>query len=153
MLACGFTAQHVILNTKANLPVKDCQFRVDGRSCPSARRVSRWPAPTLRSRLRTACAHFNDGSLVPLLEAFLPPSPGLFLYFPQRRNIDPRPQNRLNRTTSFRVAPLLPAQQTLWKPGLSVILCSRHMMLRKRMYASQTKNLAGRTADHSRRVS
>lgn len=35
-------------------------------------------------------AHFEDGSLVPLLEEFLPPFPGFFLYFPQRRNMAPK---------------------------------------------------------------
>ncbi|PKA45146.1 LysR family transcriptional regulator (plasmid) [Rhizobium sullae] len=34
--------------------------------------------------------HFEDGSLVPLLEEFLPPFPGFFLYFPQRRNMAPK---------------------------------------------------------------
>lgn len=33
---------------------------------------------------------FEDGSLVPLLEAFLPSFPGFFLYFPQRRNMVPK---------------------------------------------------------------
>ncbi len=35
-------------------------------------------------------AHFDDGSLVPLLEVFLPSFPGFFLYFPQRRNMVPK---------------------------------------------------------------
>lgn len=35
-------------------------------------------------------AHFDDGSLVPLPEVFLPPTPGFFLYFPQRRNMMPK---------------------------------------------------------------
>ncbi|MDR5646014.1 LysR substrate-binding domain-containing protein [Burkholderia cenocepacia] len=35
-------------------------------------------------------AHFDDGSLVPLLEAFLPPFSGFFLCFPQRRNMVPK---------------------------------------------------------------
>ncbi|QDL93220.1 LysR family transcriptional regulator [Paroceanicella profunda] len=34
--------------------------------------------------------HFDDGSLVPLLDTFLPPFPGFFLYFPQRRNMAPK---------------------------------------------------------------
>ncbi len=34
--------------------------------------------------------HLEDGSLVPLLEEFLPPFPGFFLYFPQRRNMAPK---------------------------------------------------------------
>ncbi|APZ52270.1 transcriptional regulator [Salipiger abyssi] len=33
---------------------------------------------------------FNDGTLVPLLEEFLPPFPGFFIYFPQRRNMAPK---------------------------------------------------------------
>nr|WP_282968603.1 LysR substrate-binding domain-containing protein [Burkholderia cenocepacia] len=35
-------------------------------------------------------AHFDDGSLVPLLEAFLPPFSGFFICFPQRRNMVPK---------------------------------------------------------------
>jgi DNA-binding transcriptional LysR family regulator len=30
------------------------------------------------------------GELVPLLEEFLPPFPGFFLYFPSRRNLAPK---------------------------------------------------------------
>ncbi|WP_198670523.1 LysR family transcriptional regulator [Oceanicella sp. SM1341] len=37
--------------------------------------------------LRTS---FESGRLVPLLEEFLPPFPGFFLYFPQRRNMAPK---------------------------------------------------------------
>ncbi|MCM2503513.1 LysR family transcriptional regulator [Aureimonas altamirensis] len=58
----------------------------------------------LRLMLRTALAgggitfapmdtlqpHVDRGELVPLLEAFLPPFPGFFLYFPQRRNMAPK---------------------------------------------------------------
>ncbi|QDH58664.1 transposase family protein [Pandoraea pnomenusa] len=36
--------------------------------------------------------------------------------------------------------------------GLSVISCSRHMMLPRRMYASQTESPAGRAAGNSRRA-
>ncbi|HEU4987960.1 MAG TPA: LysR substrate-binding domain-containing protein, partial [Rhizobiaceae bacterium] len=35
-------------------------------------------------------AYVEQGELVPLLEAFLPPFPGFFLYFPQRRNQSPK---------------------------------------------------------------
>ena len=34
--------------------------------------------------------YIEDGRLVPLLEDFLPPFPGFFLYFPQRRNMAPK---------------------------------------------------------------
>ncbi|WP_407050880.1 LysR family transcriptional regulator [Methyloraptor flagellatus] len=34
--------------------------------------------------------HVEAGRLVPLLDDFLPPFPGFFLYFPQRRNIAPK---------------------------------------------------------------
>ncbi|WP_205910790.1 LysR family transcriptional regulator [Paroceanicella profunda] len=34
--------------------------------------------------------HFDTGALVPLLERFLPPFTGFFLYFPQRRNMAPK---------------------------------------------------------------
>ena len=34
--------------------------------------------------------YIERGDLVPLLEAFLPPFPGFFLYYPQRRNIAPK---------------------------------------------------------------
>lgn len=58
----------------------------------------------LRLMLRTALAgggitfapeetfrpYVETGELVPLLEAFLPPFPGFFLYFPQRRNLAPK---------------------------------------------------------------
>ncbi|AOJ40316.1 hypothetical protein WJ23_20430 [Burkholderia lata] len=42
-------------------------------------------------------AHFEDGSLVPLLGAFLPPFPGFFLYFPQRRNRVPKLRALIDR--------------------------------------------------------
>jgi len=35
-------------------------------------------------------AHLESGDLVPLLEEFLPPFPGFYLYFPQRRNMAPK---------------------------------------------------------------
>lgn len=58
----------------------------------------------LRLMLRTALAHggitfapwecmrdhFADGTLVPLLEDFLPPFAGFYLYFPQRQNMAPK---------------------------------------------------------------
>jgi DNA-binding transcriptional LysR family regulator len=54
--------------------------------------------------LRTACAgggltfgleetfrpYIARGELVPLLQEFLPPFPGFFMYFPQRRNLAPK---------------------------------------------------------------
>lgn len=58
----------------------------------------------LRLMLRTALAdggitfgpwdcirdHFESGALVPLLEAYLPPFAGFYLYFPQRQNMAPK---------------------------------------------------------------
>lgn len=58
----------------------------------------------LRLMLRTALAdggitfapwdcmqdHFADGTLVPLLEDYLPPFAGFYLYFPQRQNMAPK---------------------------------------------------------------
>jgi DNA-binding transcriptional LysR family regulator len=46
--------------------------------------------------------HFDDGSLVPLLEAFLPPFPGFFLYFPQRRNMAPKLRAFVDHVRRFR---------------------------------------------------
>ncbi|KHJ55692.1 LysR family transcriptional regulator [Aureimonas altamirensis] len=40
--------------------------------------------------LDTLRPHIDTGELVPLLESFLPPFPGFFLYFPQRRNMAPK---------------------------------------------------------------
>ena len=34
--------------------------------------------------------YIDAGELVPLLGDFLPPFPGFFLYFPQRRNVAPK---------------------------------------------------------------
>lgn len=34
--------------------------------------------------------YVQTGELVPLLEAYLPPFPGFFLYYPQRRNVPPK---------------------------------------------------------------
>jgi DNA-binding transcriptional LysR family regulator len=64
----------------------------------------------LRLMLRTALAgggitfaleenfrpHLESGELVPLLEDFLPPFPGFFLYFPQNRNMAPKLRALIN---------------------------------------------------------
>ncbi len=47
-------------------------------------------------------AHFDDGSLVPLLAEFLPPFPGFFLYFPQRRNMAPKLRALVEHTRRFK---------------------------------------------------
>ena len=58
----------------------------------------------LRLMIRAACAgggltfgpeeafrpHLDRGELLPMLEAFCPPFPGFFLYFPDRRNLAPK---------------------------------------------------------------
>ena len=44
------------------------------------------------------------GELVPLLEAFLPPFPGFFLYFPDRRNQPPKLRALVEQVRSFRQA-------------------------------------------------
>ncbi|WP_261318219.1 LysR substrate-binding domain-containing protein [Burkholderia cepacia] len=46
-------------------------------------------------------AHFDDGSLVPLLEVFLPSFPGLFLYFPQWRNVVPKLRMLIDHTRQW----------------------------------------------------
>lgn len=46
--------------------------------------------------------HFDNGALVPLLERFLPPFPGFFLYFPQRRNMAPKLRALVNHVRRFR---------------------------------------------------
>lgn len=46
--------------------------------------------------------HFANGALVPLLEAFLPPFPGFFLYFPQRRNMAPKLRALVDHVRHFR---------------------------------------------------
>ncbi|SOD98300.1 LysR family transcriptional regulator [Caenispirillum bisanense] len=46
---------------------------------------------------------FDDGSLVPLLEEFLPPFPGFFLYFPQRRNMPPKLRALVDHVRRFRL--------------------------------------------------
>ena len=38
----------------------------------------------------TGRPHVQSGALVPILQEFLPPFPGFFLYFPQRRNMAPK---------------------------------------------------------------
>jgi DNA-binding transcriptional LysR family regulator len=48
-------------------------------------------------------AHFEDGSLVPLLEEFLPPFPGFFLYFPQRRNMAPKLRMLINHVRQWQM--------------------------------------------------
>lgn len=46
--------------------------------------------------------HFDDGSLVPLLVAFLPPFPGFYLYFPHRRNMPPKLRALVDHVRRFR---------------------------------------------------
>lgn len=50
-------------------------------------------------------AHFDDGSLVPLLEAFLPSFPGFFLYFPQRRNMVPKLRALIDHVRQWQAPP------------------------------------------------
>lgn len=45
---------------------------------------------------------FDGGSLIPLLEEFLPPFPGFFLYFPQRRNMPPKLRALVDHVRRFR---------------------------------------------------
>ncbi len=47
-------------------------------------------------------AHFDDGSLVPLLAEFLPLFPGFFLYFPQRRNMAPKLRALVDHVRRFK---------------------------------------------------
>ena len=70
----------------------------------------------LRLMLRTAIAgggitfspeevlrpHIDSGELVPLLEAYLPPFPGFFLYFPQRRNLAPKLRALIEHVRNWR---------------------------------------------------
>lgn len=49
--------------------------------------------------------HFDDGSLVPLLEDFLPPFPGFFLYFPQRRNMVPKLRALIDHVRQWQAPP------------------------------------------------
>lgn len=44
----------------------------------------------------------ETGELVPLLEEFLPPFPGFFLYFPQRRNISPKMRALIEHVREWR---------------------------------------------------
>ncbi len=46
--------------------------------------------------------YFENGSLVPLLADFLPPFPGFFLYFPQRRNIAPKLRALVDHVRRFK---------------------------------------------------
>lgn len=48
-------------------------------------------------------AHVDNGSLVPLLEAFLPQFPGFFLYFPQRRNRMPKLRTLIDHVREWQV--------------------------------------------------
>lgn len=50
----------------------------------------------------------ESGELVPLLDDFLPPFPGFFLYFPQRRNMAPKMRALIDHVRSFRSRPLSP---------------------------------------------
>lgn len=47
-------------------------------------------------------AYIESGELVPLLEAFLPPFPGFFLYFPQRRNMAPKMRALIEHVRAWR---------------------------------------------------
>lgn len=69
----------------------------------------------LRLMLRTALAdggitfapwacmqdHFADGALVPLLEDYLPPFAGFYLYFPQRQNMAPKLRALIDHVRSW----------------------------------------------------
>lgn len=50
-------------------------------------------------------AHFDDGSLVPLLEDFLSPFAGFFLYFPQRRNRVPKLRALIDHVRQWQAPP------------------------------------------------
>lgn len=45
--------------------------------------------------------YFDDGTLIPLLEAFLPPFSGFSLYFPQRRNMAPKLRALIDHVRQF----------------------------------------------------
>jgi len=47
--------------------------------------------------------HLKSGELVSVLDDFLPPFPGFFLYFPQRRNLAPKTRALLDHLQKFRV--------------------------------------------------
>lgn len=78
----------------------------------------------LRLMLRTALAgggitfapeetfapYVEDGSLVPLLGEYLPPFPGFFLYFPQRRNMAPKMRALINHVAGLRQRGAAPAR-------------------------------------------
>ncbi|WP_374428927.1 LysR substrate-binding domain-containing protein [Tabrizicola sp.] len=47
--------------------------------------------------------HFESGALVPLLEDYLPPFPGFYLYFPQRRHMAPKLRALVDHVRRWRV--------------------------------------------------
>ncbi|MCX8997053.1 LysR family transcriptional regulator [Rhizobiaceae bacterium BDR2-2] len=55
----------------------------------------------------------ETGELVPLLQGFLPPFPGFFLYFPQRRNMAPKMRALIDHVRDFRSLP--PSSRTARK--------------------------------------
>lgn len=73
----------------------------------------------LRLMLRTALAgggitfapedtlrvHLDSGELVPVLQEYLPPFSGFFLYFPQRRNLPPKLRALVEHVRQWRVLP------------------------------------------------
>lgn len=50
-------------------------------------------------------AYLETGELVSVLDAFLPPFPGFFLYFPQRRNLAPKLRALVDHVQKFRTKP------------------------------------------------
>jgi DNA-binding transcriptional LysR family regulator len=78
----------------------------------------------LRLMLRTALAgggitfapeetfapYVEDGSLVPLLDEYLAPFPGFFLYFPQRRNMAPKMRALIDHVAGLRQRGAAPAR-------------------------------------------
>lgn len=48
--------------------------------------------------------HFDSGALVPLLEDFLPPFSGFYLYFPQRKHMAPKLRALVDHVRQWRAA-------------------------------------------------
>jgi DNA-binding transcriptional LysR family regulator len=46
--------------------------------------------------------YLESGELVPLLQEFLPPFPGFFLYFPSRRNMPPKLRALIDHVRQWR---------------------------------------------------
>ncbi|MDD7973503.1 LysR family transcriptional regulator [Roseinatronobacter alkalisoli] len=75
-------------------------LRVMLRTALSGGGITFAPAETLQP-------HIDNGELVPLLDDFLPPFPGFYLFFPQRRNMAPKLRaliDHVRRSTSAAVS-------------------------------------------------